>query len=91
MKNTRLQQAQTIRSEGQRDALVIKADADAQAAKVYADAFNQDPAFYDFYRAMQSYRTTFGPDGNGKMPQGDTNLILGPDNSYLKQFEGGGK
>lgn len=91
MKNTRLQQAQTIRSEGLRDALVIRAQADTQAAKVYADAFNQDPAFYDFYRAMQSYRYTMGPDANGKMPSGDTNLILTPDNSYLKQFEGGGK
>jgi modulator of FtsH protease HflC len=91
MKNTRLQQAQTIRSGGQRDALVIRAAADTEAAKIYADAFNQDPAFYDFYRAMLSYRYTFGPDVNGKMPQGDTNLILGPDNSYLKQFEGGGK
>ena len=91
MKNTRLQQAQTIRSEGLRDALVIRAAADAQAAKIYADAFNQDPAFYDFYRAMQSYRYTFGPDASGKMPQGDTNIILSPDNSYLKQFEGGGK
>lgn len=91
MKNTRLQQAQTIRSEGLRDALVIRAAADTEAAKIFADAFNQDPAFYDFYRAMQSYRYTFGPDSNGKMPQGDTNLILNPDNSYLKQFEGGGK
>jgi membrane protease subunit HflC len=91
MKNTREQQAQTIRSEGQRDAAIIRAEADAQAAKIYAEAFNKDPAFYDFYRAMQSYRVTFGPDGNGKLPQGSTNLILTPDNSYLKEFEGNGK
>lgn len=91
MKNTRQQQALTIRSQGQRDALVIRAAADKEAAQIYSDAFNQDTAFYDFYRAMQSYRYTFGPDGAGKMPSGDTNLILTPDNSYLKQFENGGR
>jgi membrane protease subunit HflC len=91
MKNTREQQAQTIRSEGQRDAAIIRAQADAQAAKIYAEAFNKDPAFYDFYRAMQSYRVTFGADSNGKLPSGSTNLILTPDNSYLKEFEGNGK
>jgi membrane protease subunit HflC len=91
MRNTREQQALTIRSQGQRDALIIRAAADSEAAKIYADAFNQDPVFYDFYRAMQSYRYTFGPDATGKMPAGDTNLILTPDNSYLKQFEDGGR
>jgi len=91
MRNTREQQAATIRSEGVRDAQIIRANADTQAGKIYADAFNKDPAFYDFYRAMQSYRLTFGPDANGKMPPGATTLILTPDNSYLKQFEGSGK
>jgi membrane protease subunit HflC len=88
MKNTREQQALTIRVEGQRDANIIRATADAQSAKIYADAFNKDPAFYDFYRAMQSYRTTFGFGPDGKPQPGDTNMILTPDNSYLKQFEG---
>ncbi|MES2097680.1 MAG: protease modulator HflC [Pseudomonadota bacterium] len=88
MKNTREQQALTIRVEGQRDANIIRATADAQSAKIYADAFNKDPVFYDFYRAMQSYRTTFGIGADGKPQPGETNMILTPDNSYLKQFEG---
>ncbi|THD37895.1 MAG: protease modulator HflC [Sphingomonas sp.] len=90
MKNARLQQAQVIRSQGMKEAKIITADAEAQAAQIYAAAFNKDPAFYDFYRAMQSYRQTFAP-GTKDQPRGDTNLILTPDNSYLKQFEGGGK
>jgi membrane protease subunit HflC len=90
MKNARLQQAQVIRSQGQKQAAIIKAEAQARAAQVYAQAFNKDPAFYDFYRAMQSYRLTFSP-GTKDQVKGDTNLILTPDNSYLKQFEGGGK
>jgi modulator of FtsH protease HflC len=88
MKNTREQQALTIRAEGLRDASIIRATADTQAAKIYADAFNQDPTFYDFYRAMQSYRFTFGVGPDGKPQPGETNMILTPDNSYLKEFEG---
>ncbi len=91
MKNARLQQAGVIRANGQKEAAIIRADAQAKAAQIYADAFNKDPVFYDFYRAMQSYRASFGPDANGKMPPGTTNMILTPDNAYLKQFEGGGK
>ncbi|MBN8814002.1 MAG: protease modulator HflC [Sphingomonas sp.] len=90
MKNARLQQAQVIRSQGLKEAAIIQADAQARAAQIYAEAFNKDPVFYDFYRAMQSYRQTFTP-GTKDQPKGDTNLILTPDNAYLKQFEGGGK
>lgn len=91
MKNARLQQAGVIRANGAKEAAIIRADAQARAAQIYADAFNKDPVFYDFYRAMQSYRASFGPDGAGKMPPGTTNFILTPDNGYLKQFEGAGK
>lgn len=87
MKSARAQQALTIRAEGQRQYQVITADADAQAAQIYAQAFNKDPQFYNFYRAMQSYRRTFGADGS-KKPAGSTNMILTPDNAYLKEFEG---
>ena len=90
MRNARFQQAQVIRSQGQKDAAIIRTDAQARAAQIYAEAFNKDPVFYDFYRAMQSYRQTFAPSTKDQ-PKGDTNLILTPDNSYLKQFEGGGK
>jgi membrane protease subunit HflC len=91
MSNTRKQQALTIRAEGQRDAQVIRSQADTQAGKIFADALNQDPEFYNFWRAMQSYRYSFGVDSNGKLPSGSTTMILTPDNSYLKEFEGNGK
>jgi membrane protease subunit HflC len=88
MATAREQQAITIRAEGNKQAQIIRADATAQAAKIYADAFNQDPKFYDFYRAMQSYQHTFGADGDNSSPHGSTQVILSPDNAYLKQFEG---
>ena len=89
MKTQRQQQALTIRAEGAKQAQIIRADAEAKAASIYAAAFNQDPQFYDFYRAMQSYRHTFGADG-GPAPTGSTSIILSPDSAYLKQFQTGG-
>ena len=88
MASARQLQATTIRAEGAKQAQIIRADATAKAAQIYADAFNQDPKFYDFYRAMQSYQHTFGADGDTSTPHGSTQVILSPDNAYLKQFEG---
>ena len=82
MRTARQQEAATIRAQGQKNAQIIRADADAQASKIYAEAYNKDPQFYDFYRAMQSYDTTFSSDG------GSSQIILSPDNEYLRQFRG---
>ena len=60
MRTARQQQAITIRAQGQKDAQIIRADSDANAARIYAQSFTKDADFYDFYRAMQSYRVTFG-------------------------------
>lgn len=82
MQAAREQEATTIRAQGHKNAQIVRAQAEADAAKTYADSFGKDPAFYDFYRAMQSYDYTFA---NG---QGGTTLLLSPDNDYLRQFKG---
>ena len=82
MQSDRQEEAETIRAQGRRDARVIRAEADAEAANTYAAAFGKDPAFYDFYRAMQSYRTTFESD------ESESAVVLSPDNEYLRQFRG---
>jgi len=86
MRTARQQEAATIRAQGQKNAQIIRADADAQAAKIYADAYGKDPKFYDFYRAMQSYDTTFAKDSDGTGAK--SQIILSPDNEYLRQFRG---
>ena len=83
MRTARKQAAITIDAEGRKKAQIIRAEADGQAAKIYADSFGKDPQFYDFYRAMQSYRQTFNEQNKG-----DTTVILSPDNAYLKEFRG---
>jgi membrane protease subunit HflC len=86
MITARQQEARSIRAEGGKRAQIIRAEADAEAAKTYAASFGRDPEFYDFYRAMQSYQTTFLGDGTSKVPP--TTVILSPDNAYLKEFSG---
>jgi modulator of FtsH protease HflC len=89
MRTARQQEARSIRAEGSKRAAIIRAEADAEAAQTYAAAFGKDPQFYDFYRAMQSYQTTFlGGNGEQTAP---TNIILSPDNDYLKEFSGRGR
>jgi membrane protease subunit HflC len=87
MSSAREQEAQTIRAEGAKQAKIIQAQAEANAAKIYADSYGKDPQFYDFYRAMQSYKTTFLTGADGKAPA-PTTIILSPKDEYLKQFTG---
>jgi membrane protease subunit HflC len=83
MQAQREKEAVTILSEGQRRAQVIRAEAEARAAQIYATSFGKDAGFYDFYRAMKSYQVTFDKDGKGS-----STIILSPDNDYLTQFRG---
>ena len=57
---------------------IMKGEGDGQRNKIFAEAFGQDPQFFSFYRAMQSYeRALIG---------GDTSLILSPDSDFFKFF-----
>ncbi len=85
MRSARNERARTIEAQGRKVAQITRATADAQAANTYAQAFGKDPQFYDFYRAMQSYRQTFlSPDEES----GTASVLLSPDNEYLQQFRG---
>ena len=86
MRTARLQEARSIRAQGAKQAQIIRAQADADAAKTYAASFGKDPQFYDFYRAMQSYQLTFVGDGQEKVA--GTTIVLSPQNDYLKEFSG---
>jgi membrane protease subunit HflC len=42
-----------------RDAQKVKGEGDGQAASVYAEAFGRDPAFAQFYRSLEAYKSSF--------------------------------
>lgn len=54
----RSRELNTVMSAAQRKAEEIKGDADAQAANIYAESYSIDSSFYEFWKALDSYRTT---------------------------------
>jgi membrane protease subunit HflC len=54
MDNERL----SIESDAYRQAEEIRGKADAEATRIYAEAYNRDRDFFNFWRAVESYRTT---------------------------------
>lgn len=52
-------QRDVILAEAYRDAQRIKGAGDARATALYADAFNRDPQFAQFYRSLEAYRNSF--------------------------------
>ena len=68
-----------ILAEATRDSQKLRGEGDAFAAKTYADAYNKDAEFYDFYRSMEVYKNS--------MKNGDTSMILSPDSEFFKYFE----
>ena len=80
------EEAQKIRSEAEKDREILLAEAyktaeelrgegDAKAFKQYADAYRQDPKFFEFTRSMEAYKKTF----NGR-----STFILTPDSEFFK-------
>ena len=49
----------TIIAEADRTARVTRGEADATAAKVYANAYNKDPEFFSFLRSLKAYENSF--------------------------------
>ena len=83
------QQAQEIRSKADREVTVLVAEAtskseqirgqgDATRNKIFADAFNQDPGFFAFYRSMQAYETG--------LKASDTRMLLQPGSNFFRYF-----
>jgi len=64
-----------ILSTANRTAEEIKGKADAEAAKIYADAYNQDPEFYAFIKSLESYKDAIGDN---------TNLVISSDSEFYK-------
>jgi membrane protease subunit HflC len=68
----------TITSGAYRQAQEIRGKADAQAADIYAHAYNKDPDFYRFLKTMEVYRDTVDKD---------TVLLLGTEGEFLSYLK----
>jgi len=82
--------AEKIRATADKDKTIILADAyreaeetrgngDAKATATYAEAYSQDPEFYDFTRSLKAYQATF-------QSKGDI-LLIDPDSDFFKYLD----
>jgi membrane protease subunit HflC len=67
-----------IVAEARRESEILRGEGEAERNAVFADAFNRDPAFFEFYRSMAAYTTAL--DGTG------TTMLLSPDSEFFRFF-----
>ncbi len=66
-----------------RDAQKVKGQGDAEAARIYAEAFGRDPSFAQFYRSLEAYKASFASKNDV--------MVLDPSSSeFFKVFRGQG-
>jgi membrane protease subunit HflC len=74
-------EVQILTAEARKQADITRGQGDAQAVKIFADAYGRDPEFYQLVRTLEAYRNSI-TDG--------TTLILSPNSEffrYLKQLD----
>ncbi len=72
-------QRTVILAEAYREAEQTRGQGDAKAAEIYANAFNQDPEFYSFYRSLNAYKATFKSENDI--------LVVEPDSDFFRYFK----
>ena len=65
-----------------RDAQKVKGEGDAEAARIYAEAFGRDPQFAQFYRSLDAYKASFNKKGDV--------MVLDPSSEFFKAMRGAG-
>ena len=68
-----------IIADADRQAQITRGQGDGEATRIFAEAVGKDINFFDFYRSMQAYRVA--------LADGQTNLVLSPNNRFLRYFE----
>ena len=75
-------QREVILAKAYRDAQKTKGEGDAQATKIYAEAFQKNPEFYSFYRSLEAYKQSF--QNKSDM------MVLEPNSEFFKYLKNSG-
>lgn len=73
-------QREVILADAYKQAQAVKGDGDAKAAALYAEAFGKDPAFAQFYRSLEAYKSSF----TGKSDV----MVVDPSSEFFKAMRG---
>lgn len=71
-------EAITTVAEAQREAEIIRGEGDAERNGIFAQAFQRDPEFFEFYRSMRAYEEA--------LENSDTTLVLSPNSDFFRFF-----
>jgi membrane protease subunit HflC len=71
-------EARTLVAQAKSQSEITRGEGDAQAAAIYAKSYSAAPEFYAFVRSLAAYRKTI--DGN-------TTMLLSPDQDFFKYFK----
>ena len=72
-----------LQASAYRDSELIRGEGDANATRIYAEAFNRDPEFYAFTRSLRAYQQSFTGSGDIMLIQPDSEFFR-----YLKNSKG---
>ena len=75
-KSTADKERTIIIANANKESQITRGEGDAKAAEVYANAYNQDPEFYAFYRSIDAYRNSIG-NSNDLM-------VIDPNNEFFR-------
>ena len=67
-----------IVAEAQKESEILRGEGDAQRNSIFAEAYQRDPAFFEFYRSMNAYGTALDNTG--------TTMVLSPDSEFFRFF-----
>lgn len=71
-------EVEIILADARKDAESVRGEGDAEALEIYAEAYNQDPDFYRFWRTLDSYKVALAAN---------TRIVLSSDSDYLRFLE----
>lgn len=66
-------------AEAQKNAVTVRGEADAEAAKIYSNSYGKDPEFYRFYRSLEAYEKSFNSKSDIMVVKPDSDFF-----NYLK-------
>lgn len=69
-------------SSAERDAEITRGEADAERNRIYAEAYGQDPSFFEFYRSLSAYERS--------LQAGNSTLVLSPDFEFFNYLKSSG-
>jgi len=76
-------QREVILAKAYRNAQQIKGEGDAEAANIYAEAFQRNPEFYAFYRSLEAYKQSFRNKGDM--------MVLEPTSEFFRYLKDSGQ